>query len=98
MSALEAASATVAAPVSAVAQRNAVQPAPITKVFWRGGWRPGYRWRPGYGWVPFAIGIPFAAAIAGSYYYGPRYYGPGPYYYYGPGPYYYGPGPYYGPR
>ena len=85
------AGATVANPGLAAVAANAEQTSPVTQVWWRGGYGPGWHggWRGGYGWAPFAA-LGAAAAATGAYYYYNR-----PYY--GPGPYNYGPGPYYGP-
>ena len=97
----EQAGATVANPGLAAAGANAKQTAAVTKVWWRGGYGPGWHggyggygwrggWRPGYGGRPGYGWVPFAvfgAAVAATAAAG-AYYGPGPYYGYGPGPYY----------
>ena len=109
LAAMSPASATPAAPRSAIVDSADTGLIQVANRGWRGGgnwrggyrggYRAGYRWsRPGYGrgwWGPgIAAGVIGGAALAAPYYYGAPYgYYGSPYGYYG-GPYYYG-APYY---
>jgi len=80
----------VAAPMPTnVASMKAMVSDTTTPVYWRGGW--------GWGLGALAAGAIIGGAIASNSYYGGPYYGyPGPYYGYGYAPSYYGYGAHYG--